>query len=199
MPSPFAALVKVFSSLSGTLKGVLGALAAGVLAARLFAPAASGLPPGPTCRLRTAFSWSCAASVAILSHRGAVEDRVRVGVVLAGGDVARCWRAGMAGRGCVCLRAPLLRATLVGVRRACPSARPKAVWQPGRCFGETGVLLWRRPCPHYQRPNSRSQQSTHHTHTCHSSLRPPCPSNTHLPPHLHTRTTPRPPWTRSRR
>lgn len=64
-PSPLAPLVKTFSSLSGTLNGVFGAFVAGVLAAKLFAPAFSGFPPGPTCRLRRAFSWSCAASVAM--------------------------------------------------------------------------------------------------------------------------------------
>ncbi len=52
----FPGLAMAFSSLSGTLKGVLGALFPGVLALKLLRPALSDFPAAPACRWRTAFS-----------------------------------------------------------------------------------------------------------------------------------------------
>lgn len=67
-----------------------------------------------------------------------------------------------AGPGVRLFTGPLLRATSATGRG--PSSLPElALRRCGRCFGETGVLLWRRPCPHYQ-PASKPQFSDNNQH-----------------------------------
>mgnify|MGYP006877402728 CR=1 FL=1 len=118
----FPAMLTAFSSLSGILKGVFGALFPGVLALKPLIPALSDFPAAAACKWRTAFSWSFAARVAM------------VGVTLSdswGGWVDVIAR-------------PCLAVCLLAVARAAA----KRVWACQRVRAE--VVPFGSACPHYQ-------------------------------------------------